>query len=139
MSNELFISANGSFDAVQNINKEQGLGVIKSCPPIHDCDFKKITYYFNQHMELLSDPKNLQETIIFYSLFYMCHHGRENLRPMVKQTFTITTDPEVNKRYIYHTIDEADKNHCHHDTKLVNQGRIYEITGEICNNCQKLK
>ena len=80
-------------------------------------------------MDQPQNASNLQEIIIFYILFYMCRRGRENLRPMQKGTFAVATDPEVNKRYIYQAIDEADKNHKRHGTKIANQGKVYEITG----------
>ena len=131
ISNERFIQANGMFKSVQNVNKEIGLGSIKSYPPLDDSDIAKIRQYFQMTMAAPPNAKALQDIIIFYTLFYMYRRGCENLRPMKKNTYAITTDPEDGQRYIYQAIDEADKNHQYSETGASNEGRIYEIKGNF--------
>ena len=60
---------------------------------------------------------------------FMCHCGRDNLRPMKVNTFAVATDPEDGRKYIYQAIDKADKNHGQHNTTNSNEGQIYEIPG----------
>ena len=82
--------------------------VIRSYPPIDDCDMAKLKNYFETNMPAPLNPKNLQEIIIFFILFYVCRQGREN---------------------IYQAIDESDKNHGENETLASNQGRIYAVPG----------
>lgn len=131
ISNEAFIKANQIFEGVQKINKELGLGSIKSKPPIEHADLLKLGTYFKACMEGPPNPKALQEIVMFYLIFYLCRRGRENLRPMKKMTFSIEIDPEDGRKYLFQAIDEADKNHRHDDTSYANQGRIYEVPGTV--------
>ena len=116
ISNEKFIHANGMFENIQNINKDIGLGLIKSYPPIDDSDLVKIKQYFEANMATAPNAQNLQEITIFFILFCMCHRGRENLRNVKKDMFAVAVDPEDGQRYIYQAIDEADKNHSFNET-----------------------
>lgn len=129
MSNENFIRANQIFEGVQRINKEKGKGNVTNKPPIDDSDLTKITHYFRQGMNGPPNPGLLQEVVLFYVLLYMCRRGRENLRSMTRDTFSIATDPYDGREYIYQAVDEADKNHSHKDTTKSNDGRIYEVPG----------
>ena len=113
------------------MNKEAGLGVTCSYPPIENIHLKRIVEYSKEKMLEPPNAKNLQEIMIFYVLFYMCRRGRENLRAMKKSTFVIATDPEDNRRYIYQAVDEINKNHSEYDTSLANDGRIYAIPGTV--------
>ena len=63
--------------------------------------------------------------------------GRENLRPMKKNTFTISTD-EDGKRYLHQVVDELTKNHTEKSSERANQARIYEQPG-ACIIILKLK
>lgn len=129
MSNEAFIRSNQVFEGVLKVNKEKGKGFILSKPPIEDIDLAKLTKYFQDGMAGPPNPVLLQECCLFYIVMYMCRRGRENLRNMTVETFKFATDPEDGRQYIYQDIDEADKNHNHHDMTKSNDGRIYEVPG----------
>lgn len=140
VSNESFIKANEIFEGVQHINKQKGKGNIVSKPPIDDTDLVKITTYFKDAMNGPANPTILQEIVLFYTVFYMCRRGRENLRSMKKNTFAIATDPDDGRSYIYQAIDEADKNHNHNDTHKSNDGRIYAVPGmQTFSSLNKMK
>ena len=129
ISGEAFIRANSVFTGILQINKEKGLGDIKSKTEMSQFDMDILQNYFKTSMAGPPNPQLLQEIIIFYVLYYMCRRGRENLRPMTKETFGIRVDKEDNRKYIFQQIDEADKNHTYHDTTKSNDGRIYEDPG----------
>ena len=85
-------------------------------------------------MEGPPDPKNLQQIVVFFIIYYLCRRGRENLRKMTKNTFAIATDSANKLQHIYQKVDEADKNHSGVDTGKANQGRIYEVKGKPITN-----
>ena len=66
-------------------------------PSLDDCYLTKIKSYFEESKAAPPNAKSLQEIIIFYFLFYMRRRGRKNLRPMLKNTFKVATDPENNR------------------------------------------
>lgn len=131
MSNKNYIRANEIFEGVQKINKEKGKGNIVSKPPIDDTDLVKITAYFKSAMNGPPNPVLLQEIVMFYTLLYMCHHGRENLRAVKKNTLSIAINPSDGREYIFQAVDEADKNHSHLDTRKSNDSRIYAVAGNF--------
>ena len=138
ISNEAFIRANAVFTGILQLNKENGLGEIKSKTDISDFDLDTLLNYFRTSMSGLPNPKKLQDINIFYILYYMCRRGRENLRFMTKATFKVAIDPSDNRKYIYQDIDEADKNHTYTDTTKSNDGRIYEDPGKHHLNLYEL-
>ena len=72
IANESFINANNIFQSVQNANKEVGLGVIKSYPPLDDCDLRKIKSYFEESMAAPPNPKSLpRDYNILYTLLHV--------------------------------------------------------------------
>ena len=111
------------------MNKEVGLGEVKSKSELSDFDMAILNKYFTAAMAGLPNPQLLQDIMIFHILFYMCRRGRENLRNMTKNTFGVKVDPENGRKFIYQAIDEADKNHTYHDTSKTNDRRIYETPG----------
>ena len=115
IKNENFIHANEVFRGIQQINKSEGFGEIKSIPSM--TLISKLMDYFCWNMQGLPNAKHLQEICLFYVLFYTCCHGRENLRSMTKSTYSIEVDPEDGRRIFHQNIDEADKNHSYLDTK----------------------
>lgn len=139
ISGEQFIRANQLFAGVQKINKENGLGSIKSKPPITESDMQKIADYFKHCLAGPPNAKALQEITLFYIIFFLCRRGRENLRPMKKSTFSIAVDADDGRKYIYQAIDEAHKNHSQNDTSESNQGRIYEVLDNLLYNTIAVK
>ena len=136
MSNEAFLRANSVFTGILQVNKEQGLGNIQWKKEVSNFDLNILMNYFKASMAGPPSPNKLQDIIIFYILYFMCHTGRENLRFMTKETFQISIDPEDGRKYIYKAVDEADKNHTYNDTTMSNDGWIYEIQGDITYKCR---
>ena len=95
-----FLKSIEMFICITKANKEKSLGVIESKPPICDEDMNKLAAYFEQTMLVPPIPAVLQEMVIFYVIHYVCRCGRENLRLMTTLTFTIATDPAVNKHRV---------------------------------------
>ena len=60
----------------------------------------------------------------------MGRRGRENLRQMTKNTFSIGKDPD-GRKFIYQTVSEHDKNHTESSTTKGNEARIYEQKGQL--------
>lgn len=123
-----FIKTNEMVKGVTRKAKLDGRGEINSKPPIEPEDLKKISDYIDKNM---SGPPNgvlLQEAVLFYIIYYMCHRGRQNLRAMKKNTFAIDNDAS-GKRFIFQQIKELDKNHKEDDMNPSSQARIYKIPG----------
>ena len=71
--------------------------------------------------------KSLQQMVWFNLMFHLIRHGRENLRLLTKQTFAVQADA-TGKKYVYHALDELDKNHRGKDQPddSPGEGRMYE-------------
>ena len=76
-------------------------------------------------------PKRLQQTIIFYIIYFFCHRGRKNLHAMTKETFKVIVEPDGTE-YVVQSIDEQDKNHTFQDTERTNEGRMYATNSKYC-------
>ena len=140
ISNEHFIRANAVFTALQKINKKKGLGVVDRKVAMNEYDVQQLMEYFRTQIICDLNPRNLQNIVIFYILYYMCRLGRENLREMKQYTYAISTDlADNNRKFIYQAVDEYDKNHNESDTTIANEGRIYEITGKLLFTPRKFK
>ena len=63
--------------------------------------------------------------------FTICAAVDMKTRSMTTSTFACATDPPNGKKYIFQQQDEANKNHSAFDNYSVNQGRMYEIPGNI--------
>ena len=129
----IFVRANEMLRAVQVDAKKKGLGIKKSYPPISQLDLERIAEYFCHDHVTCPNPRKLQQTMIFYIIYYFCRRGRENLYSMTKDTFKITTDPD-GTQYVIQAVDEMDKNHGIADTDKNNEGRMYATEGK--NNYQ---
>ena len=85
--------------------------------------------YFNiDHFES-PNPAVLQRNVIFNIIYYMCRRGQENLYNMEKDWFGIAV--ENGDTVIKQMKDEMDKNHSEDSFIMTNQGRMYEVPGEI--------
>ena len=58
----------------------------------------------------IGTPSGLQEKVWVDIILYLIRRGRENLRQMSKNTFSISCDA-TGKRFVYQTSSELDKNH----------------------------
>ena len=126
ISNDKFIKANEIFQAITKQGKEEGRGETESKVPISDPDYKKLTAYFLQNMRGPPSPKRLQEFVLFNIIYYCGRRGRENLRQMNKDTFTIRKYHDE-REYIVQIIKECDKNHREDDLNQSNEAWIYAI------------
>ena len=124
-----FTRANEIFEAVCVDSKKNGKGVRKSYPPISQIDLERISEYFTHDHMNLTDPKKLQQQVIFYVIYYFCRRGRENLYNMLQTTFKVHTNPDGSE-YVYQAQDEIDKNHGADDTSMTNEGKMYPTGGE---------
>ena len=66
-------------------------------------------------------------------MLYLIRRGRENLRLMTKDTFSVSCDA-TGKRFISQQLSELDKKHSIHDDghETPGDGRIYESGGKMC-------
>ena len=124
----MFVKANEMLKAVQVDAKKKALGVKKSYPPISQLDLERIAEYFNHDHITVPDPKHLQQTMIFYIIYYFCRRGCENLYEMKIDTFQIYIEPDGTE-YVYQAVDEMDKNHGIQDTDNTNNERMYATNG----------
>ena len=65
------------------------------------------------------NPRKLQRCVIFYTIYFFCRRGRENLYEMQFDQFEVGTEPD-RTQYVFQTIHEADKNHDFEDTDETN-------------------
>ena len=119
-----FVKANEMFRAVLVECKKSGKGVQQHHPKISPIDLERIAEYFNYDHISNPDPRRLQQTMIFYIIYFFCRRGRENLYEITKQTFKLVVDPDGTE-YLVQDQDEMDKNHGPDDYDKSNDGRIY--------------
>ena len=89
VKDQKFIRSNEMFQAVYVESKKSGKGVKKSYPPISEIDLERIAEYLCHDHMMNPDPKKLQQTLIFYIIYFFCHKGRGNLYTMSKDTFKL--------------------------------------------------
>ena len=123
-----FTSANEYFSAKLVNCKKQGKGERKSTEKISDIDLERICEHFNHDHVTVPDPKRLQQSIIYYVIYFFCRRGRENLYTMQKDTFKVVVEPDGTE-YLMQSKDELDKNHGIADTKKNKTGRMYSNGG----------
>ena len=121
------------FDAVKVKCKKTGKGVRKSYKHINEVDMVKLGHYFLQ--DFTTQPisaRKLQQCVLFYIIFFICHRGRENIYAMNLDTYKVFKD-DNGKKYVQQSIDEMDKNHSADDYTLTNDGKMYENPGMKSN------
>ena len=99
--------SNQIFDVAIVKLKWQGLGRVDHHSPISKEDLEKIQSSYNPSSP---DPKSLQQVVWFNITFHLIRHGRENLRLLTKESFTVEVDAG-GKKFVYQVVDELDKNH----------------------------
>ena len=67
-----FVRANEMFAAVCVQAKKKGLGVKHSYPPITSIDLERIAEYFHNDYMNNPDPRRLQQTVIFNTIYFFC-------------------------------------------------------------------
>ena len=132
ISDPRFIMANEVFKSVAVDAKKKGMGVVKSTKPISQPDLIKIGDYFKHPHITKPEPKILQQSVLFFIIYYFFHRGGENLYNMEKDWFKLVVDPD-GSMYVIQEKDEKDKNHGIQDTTKANDGKMYAIPGNyIC-------
>ena len=119
-----FSKSNQVYEAAVVELKRQGFGRVDHHKPISKEDLEKIQSCYNPSSP---DPKSLQQVVWFNLMFHLIRRGRENLRLLTKQTFAVQADA-TGKKYVYHALDELDKNHRGKDQPddSPGEGRMYE-------------
>ena len=124
----MFADANIVFTNILTKIKQAGKGETEHHPEIEPEDMIKLFESFD-----VTHPIGLQEIVWFNIVYVFIRRGRQNIRQMTKDTFSVGTDAS-GARYIYQVGGELDKNHTindsNHDTP--GEGRIYETGGEKC-------
>lgn len=128
LADKRFIRSNEMFQGVTRRAKFEGRGETQSKPAIEPEDLEALNTYFKEGLEGPPNAKKLQEIVLFHVIYQMGRRGRQNLRPMTKETFKVAADPD-GRRYIYQAIKELDKNHNETYTDPSHDARIYEIPG----------
>ena len=98
--------------------------------PVDNIDMKKINDFFQDadHMNR-PNPKKLQQTVLFYLIYYTCRRGLENLDSMKMNHYKVSTEPDGTS-YVFQNTNELDKNHCEDCTDMVNDWKMYANPGK---------
>ena len=113
------------FSAVIMNLKKGGKGSVKHKQPLSSEDFKKL---YSSDLLNVSRPEGLQNKVFIDIMIHLCNRGRENLREMKTNDFTIQRDCEGNRHFLM--LDKLTKNHRGETTdKNSQKGRIYETSG----------
>ena len=124
-----FKQSNVVFQAQLVQLKKKGFGKVNHKPSITDNDLEKLyqSCAFKQ-----DNPQTLQNKVFFDIMLYLCRRGRENLRELNKDSFSLKMFPDGTE-YVMKTEDELTKNHRENDTTQDNEGGIMMATGD--SNC----
>ena len=133
IANSMFIKTNEIFKAVTKKGKVEGCGETKSKESITDPNLSKLRSYFLKNMNGPPNPKLLQEMVLFNIIYFGGRRGRENLRLMTKDTFTVKCDHD-GRENIQQIVKECDKNHQEDNFSESNSAHIYANPGNIDNN-----
>ncbi|XP_062593498.1 uncharacterized protein LOC134254976 [Saccostrea cucullata] len=126
INDEAYKTSNEMFKAVLVKLKKDGVGESKQKEPITPEDLSKL--YDTEFST--ETPTALQKKTIFEYIYYFCNRGRENIRELQKEDFTISTD-STGREYV--TVRERQtKNHRGDDLMdtSVKQGRMYDRPGD---------
>ncbi|XP_071486885.1 uncharacterized protein [Diadema antillarum] len=118
------------FKAVMIKLKHEGKGVVNHKSVISSQDMEKIATSCDTN-----DPAGLQNKVFMDVMIYFCNRGRENLRFMTAEDFSLKTD-EDGLRYIT-KCDQLTKNNREDQNESSNMGVMYEVPG--CERCLFLK
>ena len=100
--------------------KHEGKGVVNHKNAISSQDMEKIATSCDTN-----DPAGLQNKVFIDVMIYFCNRGRENLRSMTAEDFSLKTD-EDGLRYITKR-DQLTKNNREDQDESSNMGVMYEV------------
>ncbi|XP_069138967.1 uncharacterized protein KIAA1958-like [Argopecten irradians] len=121
-----FKTANDVFHASMVKIKKEGAGEVKHKEIINVADMKVL---YDSGVFSTETPKTLQQKVFFELMLYFCNRGRENLRNMTRNDYTVQSDAD-GRRYVTCSVSRLTKNH-RGDTADDDQdgGRMYEQPG----------
>ena len=124
----MFADANVVFGNILRKVKEAGKGETEHYAEIEPEDMHKLFVSFD-----INHPIGLQEIVWFNIVYVFIRRGRQNIRQMTKDTFSVSTDAS-GARFIFQVGGDLDKNHNISDRNddTPGEGRIYETGGEKC-------
>lgn len=127
---ENFTASGEVYRSVMVDIKRKGFGTTNHTPSISPEDMKRL-YDVGHVVFTTTTPVGLQQKVWFELMYYLCRRGRENLREMTRDTFSVGTD-STGRRYVYQLKGELDKNHRERDKPddTVGEGRMYELPGD---------
>ena len=100
-----FSEANQSFRAALVQLKKVGKGDVKHHASVDENDIKKL---YNSGVFNQNNPQGLQSKVWFEIMVYVCRRGRENLRELKKDHFTVGTDSN-GREFVAQAKDELTK------------------------------
>ncbi len=116
-----------SFKAVGVQLKKEGLGSINHKSLMSKGDITRL--YQGDHPALNEQtPSGLQNLVWLNIMIYFIRRGRENLRDMKKDWFSVKTDGD-GREYVSQDRDELDKNHRAGNNEI-SHGRMYAVPGK---------
>ena len=130
VADEPFRRADLVFEGVQVKAKKEGKGMTKPTPHISPEDLGWLGEYFYVDHVTSPHPKKLQQTVVFYIMYFFCKRGQENLYVMKKNLFEVVIETDGSE-YVRQAVDEKDKNHGINDTEMANQAKMYEQLGNF--------
>ena len=128
INNEKFKECNTVFENVLKAIKASGKGETKHYAEIEPEDLQKLF----ENMDV-NNPTGLQELVWFNIMYFLIRRGRENMRKMDRNSFSVSQDAS-GKKFIFQNNGELDKNHGIGDNNndTTGEGRIYETKTAKC-------
>ena len=129
MKDRAFMKSNQVLTGMIKQMKREGKDTSEHKDPISHADLKKLK---ESGVLSLSNPKCLQNKVLFDIMSHFGRRGREGLRSLKKNSFKIVTDGEGH-RYLTMTFNESDKTHHGIDSREKNKApRMYETGTDNC-------
>ncbi|XP_078364213.1 uncharacterized protein KIAA1958-like [Oculina patagonica] len=122
-----FSEANAVYQAEISEIKREGKAQTQHKPPINKEDIKKL---YESGLFSLTQPDTLQNKVFFEVMIFFCRRGRQNLRELKKEDFSIRTDSS-GVRYVCKVKDELTKNRRENDEAQESQ-TMFETGGPLC-------
>ena len=123
-----FDEANSVYQAQCTALKKNGRAKTEHKPPITDEDIKKL---YKSGVFSTDSPTTLQNKVFFEVMFYFCRRGRQNLRELKKDDFTINVNTN-GRRCVIKTKDELTKNHRVNDAQAEEGGMMIANDSHYC-------
>lgn len=113
------------FKAVGTKARQEGRGSTESTPPIEEDDLARVAQYLTHDIMNAPNPRLVQKAVLFNTIYFFCHRGRQNIYAFTQDMFKIATDPDSTE-YVFQSVD---KNHGIDNDNPANDGRMYAQPG----------